>query len=293
MIKIYRFDYKNTPIINDDFILCLGFFDGVHLGHKSLIREAKKYNKKVNILTFSSSFKNSDKQITPLDTKIQLFNELDIDSLFIVENTFDLRLLNAIDFIELVLKRINPSMIVVGEDFKFGYLAKGNTDLLKQHFNTVVKELVPFKEYKISSSWIKKLIEDGEIELANCLLDKPYTITSRIIKGLGNGSTKIGFRTINIDIDNYVIPKFGVYLVTLSINDKNYKGIANVGIHPTIDILDKPVIEVFVDEDVDLSFNAASVVFHTFIREEKQFENNEQLTNQIKKDIGEMYEFFR
>lgn len=292
-MKIYRFDFKNTPIINEETVLCLGFFDGVHLGHKSLIEEAKKYNYKTSVLTFSSSFKKDDKQITPLESKIRLFEELDVDNLFIVENSYDLKLLNADDFIELVLKKINPRLIVVGEDFKFGHMAKGNYELLNQYFNTIVKDLIPFKDNKISSSWIKKLIEDGEIELANGLMDRPYTVTSRIIKGLGNGQSKIGFRTINIDLDNYIVPKYGVYLVTLLTNNNAYKGIANVGVHPTIDMLDKPVIEVFVNEEINLSTNAASVIFHTFVREEKQFEDNDKLSKQIQKDLGEMYEFFK
>lgn len=291
-MKIYRFDFKNTPIINEETVLCLGFFDGVHLGHKSLIEAAKKYNYKTSVLTFSSSFKKDDKQITPLESKIRLFEELDVDNLFIVENSYDLKLLNADEFIELVLKKINPRLIVVGEDFKFGHMAKGNYELLTQYFNTIVKELIPFKDNKISSSWIKKLIEDGEIELANGLIGRPYTVTSRIIKGLGNGQSKIGFRTINIDLDNYIVPKYGVYLVTLLTNNNAYKGIANVGVHPTIDMLDKPVIEVFVNEEIDLSTNAASVIFHTFVREEKQFEDNDKLSKQIQKDLGEMYEFF-
>ena len=292
-MKIYRFDYKNTPTINDNSILCLGFFDGVHLGHKSLIDEAKKYNNKVNVLTFSKSFKNNDKQITPLETKISLFEELGVDNLFVVENTYDLKLLDALDFISLVLKKINPSLIIVGNDFRFGYLAKGDGDLLKEHFNVIVKDLLPFKEEKISSSLIKKFIEEGEIELANLLMNRPYKITSYIVKGLGNGATKIGFRTINIVLDNYVVPKFGVYLVDLYINNNIYHGIANVGIHPTIDKLNEPVIEVFIEEEIDINSSAASVIFHSFVREEKQFKSTKELNEQIKKDLGEMYDFFK
>lgn len=291
-MKIYRFDYKNTPTLNEEFALCLGYFDGVHIGHKTLIDEARLLNDKVGVLTFSSSFKKNDKQITTLEDKINIFNEMNIDYLFIVENNFELMNLDALDFITEVLIKINPKFIVCGDDFKFGHFAKGDGQLLGQYFNTTIKQLLPYKDKKISSSWIKELINEGDIEIANCLLNRPYKITSRIINGLGNGEKKLGFRTINVDLMDYTVPKFGVYYVELISNNVSYHGVANVGIHPSIDMLEKPIVEVYVPSEVDISTGGASVVFHTFVREEKQFENIEQLKEQIQKDLDGLDEFF-
>lgn len=291
-MKIYRFNYQNSPSFYEDFTLCLGFFDGLHLGHQTLIKKAKESNKKVGVMTFSSSFKKNDKSITTLNDKINLLDEMDIDYLFIVENTIDLMNLNAIDFIENVLKKINPSSVVCGSDFRFGHFGKGDSELLKQYFPTTVVELLPLGENKISSSWIRDLIEEGDIKLANELLSRPYKITTRIVNGKGNGASIIGFPTINLDLLDYVVPKYGVYYVKFYINNTFYECIANVGKHPTIDKLEFPIIEVFIPENIDISSMGASIEFLHFERGEKQFEDVNKLNAQISYDVEQCKKYF-
>ena len=291
-MKIYRFNYQNTPLLSENISLCLGFFDGVHIGHKTLIEKAKEQNKPVGVLTFSSSFKRNDKSLTTIEDKIDILTKLNIDYLFIVENTFELANLSAIDFINFVLKKINPSLVIVGSDFRFGHFGKGNPDILKDYFQTIVLDLLPLGDKKISSSWIRNLIEEGDIDLANQLLGRPYKITSRIVSGKGNGSSVLKFPTINLQIGEYTIPKNGVYFVRMHINNTIYNGIANVGFHPTIDELFDPIIEIYLKDKIDLSSGGGSVEFLHFLRNEKRFENIELLKSQIASDIDEMDKYF-
>lgn len=291
-MKIYRFNYINTPEIFESIALCLGFFDGLHIGHIKLIETAKNSGYQVGVMTFSSSFKKNSKCITTLEDKISLMEKYGVDHLFIVENTLELSSLSAIDFINFVLKKINPKMLICGTDFHFGHFGKGNPDLLKQYFLTEVVDLLPFKDDKISSSLIRNLISEGQLEIVNSLLNRPYKITSRIINGLGNGSSLL-FPTINIDLLDYVKPKNGVYFVKFIIDDKKYNAIANIGTHPTINELNEPIAEVFVEEKLDLSTNGASIEILHFHRAEKTFTSIEQLKNQISSDIKEMEKYFK
>lgn len=292
-MKIYRFDFTNTPIIHEPTVLCLGFFDGLHLGHKELINEAKKHALNVGLLTFSSSFKKNDKCLTTLEDKISLLEKEGIDSLYIVENTIELSSLTADDFIQFVLKKINPQIIVCGSDFKFGHFGKGNAELLKNYFTTIVVDLLEIDGEKISSTNIKKCIENGDLVKANFLLDRPFKIVSYIVKGLGNGSRVLSYPTFNIPLEGYVVPAFGVYFVNLYIDNKKYDCIANVGVHPSIDELDKPLIEVYLQEQIEINSVGVGVEFLHFHRKEIKFDNVNLLKEQIKNDVSDMENFFK
>lgn len=290
-MKIYSFDINHPIKINEPISLCLGFFDGVHIGHAKLIEHARRYSYAIGVLSFESSPKNIDlknEEITPLEFKKSLFEKMGVEYLLLLK--VDERMLKTSpdDFIFKVLKIINPQILICGQDFTFGYQGKGTPDLLKKYFDVDIINIRFENNQKISSSSIKQMIKDGQIEHANKLLNRPYSINGVVKHGFGKGR-HLGFNTINIEInDDYVMPKYGVYLCKVCVDYQEYYGLANVGVHPTINELDKPIVEVNIfDFDKEIYGFEVKCDFIKFIRSERKFSNIEELKNQVLSDIDE------
>jgi len=285
--------------INESFatsVIGLGYFDGVHLGHQELIKHISQMsqNKAVlsSILTFSDSIdkvlgKDFLGEITPLNHRLKLFEELGIDICYVLEFNEEIAKLSKDDFITEILNKLNIQGCVCGQDYHFGYKGQGDINYLKEYFDV---DVVDFKidsfdtSVKISSSTIIKYIKEGRIDVANSLLGKPYKIIGRVIKGLGNGH-KIGFPTANIEYGDYVLPLNGVYAVKINVNNNEYKGLCNIGTHPTIDELNKESLEVYIlDFDQDIYDEEVEISFIKRLRDEKHFENVENLKKQLKSD---------
>ena len=199
-MEIVQFRFKD-PLPNlPDLILCLGFFDGVHLGHQMLIKKAKKEGYKLGILTFDQSpayvmgNKLVDNCITSISDKADLFEELGVDYLFIME--FNRQTLNYTkdEFIDDVLLKINPYQIVIGKDYHFGARAEGDADYLKRYFNVKINDFENINDIKISSRHIIALIQNGEVDKVIPMLNRPYRVNGTVMAGMRNGQ-KIDFPT--------------------------------------------------------------------------------------------------
>ena len=288
-MKIIHLNIKNIEEINDDINLCLGFFDGVHLGHLKLIKKAKRCKGKLGVLSFEFSPQGgkSLKLITPIEDKVKIFEKLGVDYLFLLKVDKDLMDTVYIDFINNCLNKLHPKSLILGEDFTFGKNRVGTRFVLKDLFKCHIIDLEEKHGKKISSSTIRELIEDGKIEIANKLLGRPFSVTNNAQKGFGKGRT-LGFNTVNVPFgDEYVVPKFGVYLTSNLINGKWYYGCTNVGVHPTLNELDKPIIEANLlnyDSYEEIK-NPVTVKFIKFIRPEKHFKTVEELQKQVLGDI--------
>jgi len=301
MVKLYKnFNIKKN---HKNSLILIGNFDGVHLGHQKLFKLAKLYKKKYNLkigvvnfdpmpkMFFNKLLKNF--RITSINQKIALLSKLNVD--FIITKKFDKKFskTKSINFInEILYKKLNSKFIFVSNNFRFGNKREGNVNLLiknEKKFNfTVVKPQPLIKQQKIiSSTLIRSFLEKGYLEKANKLLDRNWTVDGVVQKGRQIGK-KIGFPTCNIDIQDYVLAKPGVYAVKVlrSNNSKYLRGIANLGYRPTFN-QKKILLEVHLfNYSGNLYNKLLSVEFLKFIREEKKFKNVNQLKSQIKKDLN-------
>mgnify|MGYP001253190021 FL=1 len=283
-------------------IVLIGNFDGLHQGHQKLFKLAQSYKKKYNLkigvinfdpmpkMFFNKKLKNF--RLSNVDQKIKLLSKFKVD--FVITKKFDKKFskTKALNFIiEILNKKLNSKFIFVSNNFRFGNNREGNVDLLIENEKTynykVVKPKPLTKDKKIvSSSLIRNLLENGFLEKANKLLDRNWTIEGIVQKGRQVGK-KIGFPTCNIDIQDYVLAKPGVYAVKVlrKNNTKYLRGIANLGFRPTFN-QKKILLEVHLFNFSGNLYNKLlSVEFLKFIRKEKKFKNVNQLKAQIKTDL--------
>lgn len=274
--------------------ICLGNFDGVHLGHQKLINTAIANSAlDVGVITFSEPLGNylpkqkNREVLTSLDDRKRLLNKLDVDYYFILKTNKTLFDLSPLDFIEKVLKKLNVKDIYVGSDYRFGKDAKGNPALLRKYFNVHLVPLLKINDQKVSSQNIIKLIKNGDIKLANKLLGYHYQMKGLITKGNHLG-TEIGFPTDNLVSETpYVLPLFGVYQTITYISGIPHFSMTNVGVHPTVGAAKVPTIEshiIFYHESEDYG-KTIYIEFLDFERRERKFNSIQELRLQLIADV--------
>ena len=286
-------NYKNS-------ILAIGNFDGIHVGHKKVLREAfkkaKKEKKKFGLLTFEPvpvmffNKKLNNHRLDLLPQKILNLKKEKLDFVIIQKFNKKFSKLSYQDFIYKVLhKKIACKYVYVSKNFKFGKNREGNVYKLKKYeknyfYKTIVTPPLIKSLNTVSSTMIRELLRKGELSKANNLLNRKWEVIGKVVKGSQRGR-KIGFPTCNILLKKYVIPKFGVYAVNVRINNILKKGIANIGHRPTFNGK-KLLLEVNIFGFKKNLYNKnINVIFNKFIRPEKKFKNIIELKNQIKKDI--------
>jgi len=299
-IKIYK-NFK-INIKDKNSIILIGNFDGLHSGHQKLFQQAKKFKKKLNLklgvitfdpipkMFFNKKIKNY--RISNFDQKIKYFKKFGVD--FLINKNFNKRFskITSRKFIENILyKKLNVKYIFVSNNFRFGYKREGDVKLLKNYqskykFKLINPKPLTKKNKIISSTLIRQLLQKGDLHVANKILKRNWSIEGIVEKGRMMGK-KIGFPTCNININNYIISKLGVYAVKVKINNrrKSYKGIANLGYRPTFN-QKKILLEVnLFNFSGNLYNKKLSVEFLKFIRGEKKFSGVDELRSQIKKDL--------
>ena len=294
--------YNNIKIDSKYFrsVLAIGNFDGIHLGHQKVIKEAKSkaLKKKIpfGIMTFEPvpvMFFNKNIQQHRINSEQQKINQLKkfkLDFLIIIKFNKKFSSYTAEEFIrKIIFKKIKSRYLYVSKNFKFGFKRHGNIYTLKKYQTSCGYKIIITKPYKkdkkfISSTLIRKKIQQGKITEVNRLLKRDWSIEGNVIKGQKRGR-KIGFPTCNIKLKNYVIPRLGVYAVKVKINDLIKKGIANVGYRPTFKgkslLLETNIFGI----NKNLYNKVLTISFKKFIRAEKKFKNLENLKKQIKIDI--------
>ena len=230
--------------------LAIGNFDGVHKGHQEVFKETRKFAKrkkiKFGVLTFTPLpimffYKNiKNFRLTSEDQKIELFKKHQID--FVINIKFNKKFseISANDFLKkIIYKKMNPQLLSVSNNFKFGRKRKGDVNLLKKFSNKYDYRLLNIKPFKysekiVSSTRIRTCLKNGNIDLANKLLSRTWFIDGQVKKGKKIGR-KLGYRTCNIKVKNYILPRTGIYSVKVSIGNKKkkYGGVAYLGPRPT------------------------------------------------------------
>ena len=307
-MKVYNWKIKDKKLNIEPSAAAIGNFDGVHLGHKKVLEEAKKLSTEkklpISVLTFEPhprEFFSSEKNNFLLQTnsqKIETLRKHGIDNLINLKFDKNLSELHPEEFIEKILfKNLSLKHVFVGKDFKFGKNRKGDIDTLKNigaKYNIVVSSisLKTLNTVSISSSKIREHLKSGNIIEANKLLGRPYKISGLVIEGDKRGRS-INFPTANIKLENLIMPAFGVYSVSVKgIENKIYNGIANIGRRPTVN--DRGVlleVNIF-DFNNNIYGKEISVNLLNFIRKEKKFDGIESLKTQIKNDVRVSKEFF-
>ena len=294
--------YKNANLNKKHHkgVIAIGNFDGIHLGHQKVINEAKKKAKSkklpfgiitfepVPAMYFNSKIKNH--RINSLEQKKIQLKKLKLDFLIIIKFNKIFSSLTAEKFIkEIIYNKTKCSFLYVSKNFKFGYKRRGNIQTLKKYeklynFKSLITR--PYKKNKkiISSTLIREKIINGKIREANILLNREWNIKGKVIKGRQLGR-KIGFPTCNLQLNDYIVPRNGVYAVKVKGSNFNKKGIANVGFRPTFNgkklLLETNIFGI----DKNLYNKEIDISFKKFIRREKKFKNLEHLKKQIKIDI--------
>ena len=289
-MKIIEFDITNTPPNDKDLVLCLGFYDGLHLGHQHLIKKALDEGYPVGVMTFDVAprvllGKKENYCIMSTFDKADFLEDMGVKFLYLMH--FDLETLKVTkdEFINRVLKPLNPKKIFVGDDYRFGTNGEGNPAYLKRFFDVEVVPLMRINNIKISSKKIREHIEAGEMEKASSLLGRPYRISGLVVEGNHNGQ-RIDFPTANLDLYYpYVFPKEGVYMGYAYFLNRKRKAMICVGTHPTINQLLKPIIEVHIIDFNEVLYGREIYVdFVSFVRPVIQFETMDELREQLLKD---------
>lgn len=276
--------------------LALGYFDSVHLGHRTLIEAAREYavghGIACAVATFSNNayrqFNAEEKQVYTFAERCDIFSGLcDL----VLPMRFDSRLkkYSAEEFLSLVIAHHNIAAFVCGYDYSFGSGAKGDAQLLKSFAASHGIDCVVLPKYeldgeRVSTTDIKKLLRDGNIEKANSFLGAPFFVTGKVVRGRGAGRM-FDIPTANIKFpSSKLVPQFGVYGTTCEIGGKTYYGATNVGGRPTFG-LTKPVIETFIVDFNDNIYDTdIKVVFHKRLRDITRFDTPVQLSKQVHTD---------
>lgn len=281
--------------------IALGFFDSLHTGHQELIKEAKNSSYKSAIFTFSKNpsevIKNVPYEcVNSLGIREEILSSFGIDYFIILETTKENLMKDKEEFISDFLIKIGAKKVVCGFDFSFGKNGEGKPSDLLAHpeFETkIIGEIKNDKDEKISSTLIKKLIREGNVEEANSYMLRPFTMEGKVIYGYQLGRT-INFETANLEVShNFVMPKNGVYASKFIIDGKSYFGMTNVGIHPTVNKLAHPSIETNIfDFHEDIYNKDVRLEFIKMIRDEKKFADVNALKTQLIQDKKEIQEYF-
>lgn len=293
-IKIIDYNGDYDPIL----VIGLGFFDCLHLGHIKIIGEckrlAKKYDCNSAVFTFANNpfeiLKKDTKQILNFDERVFKLNELQVD--YCLKAYFDKEFasLSPEDFLHGLIDNKQVKALVAGSDYTYGKNGIGNVESLKKWCKDRDIELsvVDFETdngIKISSTSIRELLKDGDLQKANKYLGEPYFVMGTVKKGREQGKN-IGFATANLayEISKQKI-KAGVYYTRVLVDGVWYKAVTNVGEHPTFDDYNFNIESHILYYDNELYGKKIVVRFIEYIRDIKKFATKEELAEQISKDI--------
>ncbi len=282
-------------------VMAIGDFDGVHAGHCKVlltaVEKAKSHDLTPAVMTFHPhprevlghpQYRDS---LTPIEDKLRLFEALGLKRVYLVGFNESFAQLPPEQFVEDILVSGKLASVVVGFDFTFGHKGAGSPQRLKElakgQFGVEVVSPYHLNGEKVSSTLIRECLANGQVEKAARLLERPYSITGKVVTGEGRGST-IGIPTANVETtEGYVIPGRGVYAVRFLHDGQWHRGVMNIGWKPTFAKKEGAIsLETHLfDFDKKIYGDEVSIRFIGFIRHERKFGSAEELVAQIGKDI--------
>lgn len=288
-------------------VVSVGKFDGVHKGHKYLCSRMEHFARRGMLrcmVTFdippASAIEGSNpKMLISEDEREKLLEKSGMDIICILKFDEEMRNKSPEDFILMLCDHLCMRAMVVGRDFRFGYKGAGNSRLLvdlseKYDFTLDIVEKLKDEDTEISSTEIRELIAEGDIEKANSYLGYEYYVSGRVVSGNQIGR-KIGVPTINImPPEEKLLPPFGVYASKVIINGRTYHAVTDVGTKPTVSDERKIVVESHIlDYSENIYEEFAKVCFLKYLRPEKKFDNIDSLGRQIQSDIKQTLAYFK
>ena len=296
----------NTP----KRVIALGFFDGVHIGHGALLRTVAEKAKELGAVVAAFTF---DRQPAAAitGTEVPLLSSVE-DRIWlmrhyygiqeVVVSSFDgMMRMDWRDFItEYLVKELGVVHVVAGHDFHFGYMGKGNPKRLEETCRELgigcdIIGRVEQDGITVSSTYIRTLVAQGEMERANQFLGHPHTLSDRVVHGKKIGGGVLGFPTVNLRIpERVIVPAFGVYATKVYVQDRCYQAVTNVGVRPTVEDNDGRVtVEGFIlDFKGDLYGEKVRMEFYNRLRGEKKFPSFQALSQEIARNAQQTREYF-
>lgn len=296
-------EYKGANSFSSErqTVVTIGTFDGVHAGHRKIIERlvnaAHANNLDSVVLTFFPhprmvlQKESGIKLINTIEEKRDLLEDTGIDHLVVHPFTHQFSRLTALEFVrDILVHKLNAKKVIIGYDHRFGRNRTADiNDLRKfgEEFGFEVEEISQqdVEEVAVSSTKIRKALEEGKVEKANLYLENPFTLTGKIVKGRGLGK-ELGFPTANLQIeeDYKLIPKNGVYTVRALIDGEMFFGMMNIGTNPTVGGKEQTIETYFFDLEKDLYGKRLRIELLVRIRDEKKFDSVEQLKVAMKQD---------
>jgi len=291
-------------------VLTIGNFDGVHAGHRRILRRvvelARKMNCRPSAMTFDPhparilSPAQAPRLLTTPEERARLMGEEGIEQVLILPFTAALARMSPEEFVrDLLVARLDVCAVLVGEDFRFGYQKQGDTRLLAKlgevfGFKTEIIEAVKLAGLPVSSSLIRKLIENGEVGRARRMLERPYWLEGDVVAGFGIGSTQT-VPTLNLRPPAEVLPASGVYVTQVEDleNGRLWPAVTNVGFRPTFGGADLSIESHLLEPLEGATPRRLRIEFFYRLRPERKFASAEQLKIQIMKDIRRAGSYFR
>lgn len=292
------------------YSLAVGFFDGVHKGHQAVINAAKATAKELGIKSAVMTFDphpsivlggRNEKvfYITPLAQKLETFEELNVDTIFVVNFTSDFAKLTPEQFVQYFILDLNVAHVTAGFDYSFGAFGKGNMDMMKQladgQFGVTIVEKQLDAAEKISSTRIRNALQDGDMEQVRTLLGRAFEVPGIVVHGDKRGRT-MGFPTANVQaMEGCYIPATGVYAVKILVQNEWYNGVCNVGYKPTFKNPEEKRLSIEVhilNFDKNIYGEEVIVGWYKRIRSERKFSGIDALIEQIEVDKQQAIHYF-
>ncbi len=289
-------------------VMALGFFDGIHVGHGALMERAKARAESLGaecaVLTFDNHpdtfVKGEQVELinSAADRRYVLRRFFGIEKVYFIHFNRQTMCMHWRDFIENIIDTYDAVHFVVGHDFCFGYKGQGTAEVLKDYCEEhglgcdIISPVMKDGNI-VSSTLIRSLLAEGEMEKANEYLGHPHVLTDTVRTGYRIGSSKLEAPTINmVFAEGVLTPKRGVYATRVVLPDGEHAAVTNIGVRPTFGG-DRVTVETnILDYEADLYGQSVCVEFHSFIRPERRFDSPEALMQQIKRDCRTAREFF-
>lgn len=294
--------FNKLDEINISYSTCItiGNFDGVHIGHQTLISKTVEYARSMGLKSAVFTFSNhpvnyfipdSVKNIITVQDKLKIIEAMGVDICVCIEFDSAMTMIDANDYIKkILLDKLHMKKLIVGHDFSFAKNREGNPAYLedvKDDFGFELEIVAPIllNGTRVSSTDIRRKIMSGNVTSAAFMLNRFYSLEGRVIKGKQIGGSKLGYPTANLECDkNLVMPADGVYASIVEIDGRVYKGATSIGDNPTVDG-DKTTVETYIlDFDQDIYDKKIRVDFVELMRPMIKFETMEELTEQLRKD---------
>jgi riboflavin kinase/FMN adenylyltransferase len=296
---VFDLNELTEPLRNP--VLTIGNFDGVHRGHLALFDKVMERAKAINgqsvVMTFDPhpikvmSPGNGPLLITPIEQKLELISNTGIDVIICLAFTLEFASMSAEDFVQdILMDRLGVREIVVGYDYTFGRKRQGDVSLLREMgdklgFRVHVTDPVHLDDAVISSTSIRKFVQQGNLVDAKKFLGRNYQICGTVVKGKGRGGRLLGFPTANLKPVDELIPRRGVYAVIVRVDDKNYCGVANIGYNPTFGDDALSIETHLLDFSENIVGRMIEVKFIQRLRDEETFRDVKKLSDTITQDI--------